>query len=109
MKRVIIVLGLSASNAMAIDFETEWAKFDSDFARFKSYNVAKVETKVTAKPLEPLVSTLPVEELPENEVVRVDPKSPDRLGHKLEDPAMREKVTNLYKKTDTVVYSATIR
>lgn len=103
MKRVIVVLGLLANNAMAIDFDTEWSKFDSDFSKFKSYKVAKVDTKA------PVVSVLPIEELPVNEVVQVDPKSPDRLGHKLEDPAMREKVTGLYKKPDTVVYSATIR
>lgn len=98
MKRLIVVLGFVATNAMALDFDTEWAKFDSDFSKFKSYKVAKVESKVT-----------PVEVIPEGDLVQVDPKSPERLGHKLEDPVMRDKVTSLYKKPDTVVYATTIR
>jgi hypothetical protein len=111
MKRLIAVSFLVATNAMAIDFETEWAKFEQDFSRFKSYQVAKVNTRIEPKEKQeqPIISKVPVEELPENEVVRVDPRSPDRLGHKLEDPAMREKVTSLYKKPDVIVYSATIR
>lgn len=95
MKPVIVLASLIATNAMALDFDTEWAKFSQDFARFKSVKTAPVITNIT--------------EPPENEVVRVDPKSPDRLGLKLSDPAMREKVTNLYQKPDTVVYATTIR
>ena len=103
MKRLVAVLGLIASNAMALDFDTEWAKFDSDFAKFKSHKVAMVETKA------PTITAVPLAEIPANEIVQVDPKSPERLGHKIEDPAMREKVTSLYKKPDTVVYATTIR
>jgi hypothetical protein len=98
MKPVIVLASLIATNAMALDFDTEWAKFADDFARFKPVKVAKAE---------PVVTT--ITEPPENEVVRVDPKSPDRLGLKLSDPAMREKVTSLYQKPDTVVYATTIR
>lgn len=98
MKRLIVVLSVVATNAMALDFDTEWAKFDTDFSKFKSYKVAKVE-KVS-----PIVETIPV-----GEVVQVDPKSPERLGLKLSDPAMREKVTSLYKKPDTVVFATTIQ
>ena len=94
MKPVTLLVCFVASNAMALDFNTEWAKFNDDFARLKTYKVVKVdETK-----LAPVVSALE----------QVDPKSPDRLGHKLADPAMREKVTSLYKKPDTVVYSMTL-
>ena len=99
MKPVIVLASmLAASSAMALDFDTEWSKFADDFARFRPVKVAKVE---------PVVTT--IGELPENEVVRVDPKSPDRLGLKLSDPAMREKVTNLYQKPDTIVYATTLR
>ncbi len=98
MKRVIVVASLVATNAMALDFDTEWAKFDQDFAKFKTVKLAKVEPVVTA-----------ITEPAEGEIVKVDPKSPDRLGLKLSDPAMREKVTSLYQKPDTVVYATTIR
>jgi hypothetical protein len=98
MKPVIVLASLIATNAMALDFDTEWAKFANDFERFKPVKVAKAEPVITA-----------ITEPPENQVVRVDPKSPDRLGLKLSDPAMREKVTNLYQKPDTIVYATTIR
>jgi hypothetical protein len=98
MKRAIVLVSLVATNAMALDFETEWAKFADDFARFKPVKVAKAE---------PVVSPIP--EVADGEVVKVDPKSPDRLGLKLSDPAMREKVTSLYQKPDTVVFATTIR
>ena len=98
MKPVILVASLLASNAMALDFDTEWSKFDADFARLKSYKVAKVEPKYD---LPSVVSR-------DNDLEQVDPKSPDRLGYKLSDPAMRDRVTGLYKKPDTVVYSLTL-
>jgi hypothetical protein len=98
MKPVIVALSLVATNAMALDFDSEWAKFADDFARFKPVKVAKAE---------PVVSV--INEPPVNDIVKVDPKSPDRLGLKLSDPVMREKVTSLYQKPDTVVYATTIR
>ena len=102
MKRLIVVMAVVSTNAMALDFDTEWAKFSNDFAKFKSYAVAKVDSPVDKTAVHALPQL-------DSELIQVDPKSPDRLGHKLEDPAMREKVTSLYKKPDTVVYSATIR
>jgi hypothetical protein len=81
-----IVLCLVATNAMALDFDTEWSKFEADFAKFKPKATSVVS----------------------NVIAQVDPKSPERLGLKLSDPAMREKVTALYKKPDTVVYSLTL-
>ena len=98
MKRLIVVLGVVATNAMALDFDKEWAKFDTDFAKFKSHKVVKVDT------VAPIVEAIPA-----GEVVQVDPKSPERLGLKLSDPVMREKVTSLYKKPDTVVFATTIQ
>lgn len=85
----VIVLCLVATNAMALDIDTEWSKFNADFAKFKK--VALVESKVIP-----------------NVLAQVDPKSPDRLGLKLSDPVMREKMAALYKKPDTVVYSLTL-
>jgi len=117
MKTLIIVAtSLIATNAMAIDFESEWAKFSNDFVKLRGVQIAKVERKPVDKP----VHLAPVEDksvivtpLPEkndtSELQQVDPKSPDRLGHKLSDPAVKDYVTKLYQKPDTVVYSATIR
>lgn len=114
MKPVIIASLFVATNAMALDFDKEWAKFEPDFARLKTYQVAKVERK------SPLVKTVPTDTvLADDEVLpakntelntleRVDPKSPDRLGHTLSDPELRKHVQSLYKKPDTVVYSLTL-
>lgn len=100
MKRVIILSLLVSSNAMALDFNTEWAKFADDFAKLKS------KVNITVDVPRAGTFTVPVDDA---EVKQVDPKSPDRLGHTLKDPELRERVTSLYKKPDTVVYSATIR
>jgi hypothetical protein len=94
MKRFVMVVALVSTNAMALDFETEWAKFSEDFAKFRTNK--------------PVSVTKPVE-VTDSEVIKVDPKSPERLGLKLSDPAMREKVTSLYQKPDTVVFATTIR
>lgn len=100
MKRLIVVSLMVSSNAMALDFNTEWSKFADDFAKLKS----KVNITVDIPKFGNV--TVPVEDAT---LKQVDPKSPDRLGHSLSDPLMREHVTSLYKKPDTVVYSATIR
>ena len=103
MKPVIVVASLLVStSAMALDFDTEWAKFNDDFAKFKTVKVASLSSPVN----KPTVHALPQLE---SDVVQVDPKSPERLGLKLSDPAMREKVTNLYQKPDTVVFATTVR
>lgn len=117
MKYAILVASLIATNAMAIDFDSEWSKFESDFPRLKNYTViAKVDRKPAVKKIDdevmddvpmynPKSIDLPAKPSADNVLERVDPKSPDRLGYKLEDDVMRNKVTNLYKKPDTVVYS----
>lgn len=114
MKRLIVATScVFATHAMAIDFDTEWAKFSNDFVKIRSMQVSKLQrTPVTEKPLVENKSVT-VTPLPENnvssELVQVDPKSPDRLGHQLSDPAIKDYVTKLYQKPDIVVYSATIR
>jgi hypothetical protein len=100
MKRVMLLSLLVSANAMALDFNTEWAKFADDFAKLKSKVNITVDVPRAGN------FAVPVED---GQLIQVDPKSPDRLGHTLSDPALRERVTSLYKKPDTVVYSATIR
>jgi hypothetical protein len=100
MKKLILVTALVSSNAMALDFETEWAKFANDFAKLASKMSVKVDVDV------PRVGNIPVSDA---EVFRVDPKSPDRLGLKLSDPSMVERMKDLYKRDDVVVYSTTVR
>ncbi len=102
MKRLVVISAVTLStNAMALDFNTEWAKFADDFAKLKS----KVSMTIDL----PKAGNVTVLPLDSDELKQVDPKSPDRLGLKLQDPVMRERVTSLYQKPDTVVYSATIR
>lgn len=108
MKYAILLASLVASNAMALDFDAEWSKFEVDFSRMKNYNtVAKVDTRkpVVKKIDDEVMDELPAKPSADNVLERVDPKSPERLGHKIEDQEVRNKVTNLYKKPDTVVYS----
>lgn len=99
MKKLLI-MALVSSNAMALDFDTEWKKFDSDFAKLRSVKVAKYEA--------PVVTALPEINTDVNKVERVDPKSPYRLGRNLENPYMKDKMEKLYNKPDTVVYSLTL-
>lgn len=96
MKKLFVMM-LVSTNAMALDFDTEWAKFAPDFAKLRK--VAYVE---------PVKAPLLEMNSQSNVLERVDPKSPHRLGYKLKDPAMRNHVTELYKKPDTVVYSLTL-
>jgi len=106
MRKLILVAMLASSNAMAIDFTTEWAKFADDFAKLRAKTNIKVDVDV---PKAGNVQLFPLKEEEPIEMKQVDPKSPDRLGLKLQDPAMRERVTKLYQNPNTVVYSATIR
>lgn len=120
MKPAILLVSILATNAMAMDFDSEWAKFEPDFSRLKNYKVvAKYEpSKPVVKPVDdsmedvplynPRSKALPDKPSADNVLEQVDPKSPDRLGYKIEDPEVRNKVTNLYKKPDTVVYSLTL-
>ena len=95
MKPAILILSVVATHAMVLDFNTEWAKFSGDFAKLKP---SAVKPAVHASP-----------QPTEDSLMLVDPKSPDRLGLRLSDPAMRDKVTSLYQRPDVVVYSTTIR
>jgi hypothetical protein len=109
MKKLLI-MALVSTNAMALDFDKEWAKFDTDFAKMKSQKVAiaKIDTPSITKLPEVVERSLPATNTAPNVIERVDPKSPDRLGLKLENPAMRDKLEKLYNKPDTVVYSLTL-
>ena len=100
MKRLVMVVALVSTNAMALDFNTEWAKFADDFAKLKS------KVNITVDVPKAGTFTVPVEDA---ELKRVDPKSPDRLGLKLSDSTMVQKMKDLYKRDDVVVYSTTLR
>ena len=100
MKRLVLIAALVTTNAMALDFDSEWAKFSNDFARLKSKVLPSEKIKV-----EP-VEVVPVDDA---EVKLVDPKSSDRLGLKLSNSSMVQKMKDLYKRDDVVVYSTTVR
>lgn len=104
MRKLIIATMLVSTNAMALEFETEWAKFANDFAKLASKASVKVDVDV------PRVGnvSVPVEDR-SIQIERVDPKSPDRLGLKLSDQSMVNKMKDLYKRDDVVVYSTTVR
>jgi hypothetical protein len=102
MKKLLI-MALVSTNVMALDFDTEWAKFDKDFARLRGVQVALVNKPVVTK-----LDSLPEVNSDVNVVERVDPKSPKRLGRNLENPYMKDKLEKLYNKPDTVVYSLTL-
>ena len=110
--KFVMVSMLGASNAMALDFDTEYSKFASDFSRLRSMKVAMVTPTVA-----PVITPIPVEERPvvpldkntqSNVLQQVDPKSPNRLGLKLSDPIMRDRVIEAYNKPNAVVYSLTL-
>lgn len=100
MKRLVMVVALVSTNAMALDFDTEWAKFADDFAKLKS------KVNITVDVPKAGTFTVPVEDA---ELKQVDPKSPDRLGLKLSDSNMVQKMKDLYKRDDVVVYTTTVR
>ena len=108
--KFIVVSMLVASNAMAYDFETEYSKFASDFARLRGMNVAMVATPKVAEvaPTAPVITPLPETNIAVNKLEQVDPKSPFRLGRNLQDPEMKKKMEKLYSNPDTVVYSLTL-
>lgn len=100
MKRLVMVVALVSTNAMALDFDTEWAKFADDFAKLRS------KVNITVDVPKAGTFTVPVEGA---KIEQVDPKSPDRLGLKLSDSTMVQKMKDLYKRDDVVVYSTTVR
>lgn len=103
MKTRIMILSMVVStNAMALDFDVEWAKFKDDFTRLRS-SMTSSKPEVVVTPVPPLV---PVDDA---DVKLVDPKSKDRLGLSLSNPQMRNKLKDLYSKPDTIVYSTTVR
>jgi len=102
MKVYIMLALLVSSNAMAYDFESEWAKFEKDFAKLRTTKAIENSGNL------PLKSNLPEINTDIPSIQLVDPKSPLRLGRSLQDPVMRDKMIKLYNKPDTVVYSLTL-
>ena len=96
-------MALVPLNAMALDFETEWAKFNKDFVKLRGDTVvARIEPQQIVS--QPLLETNTVS----NKLERVDPKSSKRLGRNLENPYMRDKLEKLYNDPNIVVYSLTL-
>jgi hypothetical protein len=108
--KFVMVSMLVATNAMAYDFETEYAKFSADFSRLRGTTVAMVATPKVAEvaTTAPVITALPETNLAVNKIEQVDPKSPFRLGRNLQDPEMKKKMDKLYSNPDTVVYSLTL-
>lgn len=101
---VMIVGGLVSGSVLA-DFDSDFAQFDRDFARLNQVAMVKKVNKrpaVRAVDVEPEYVDTQKSELIQHEV---DPTSPDRLGHQIEDPVMRDKVISLYNKPEIKVYS----
>ena len=98
MKTYAVALCLVATNAVAIDFDTEWNRIKNRFPTIKPAVVNESKIKVT-----------PIEDNKPVIMEQVDPKSPDRLGYQLQDPEMRKRVIEAYNKPDAVVYTYTIR
>jgi hypothetical protein len=96
MKKLFIMMVLVSTNALALDFDTEWAKFKNEFVKLK----AKTNS-----------ATVPVNSVPvtDADLKLVDPKAPERLGNHVSDPVLRERMQSLYKRDDVVVYSTTVR
>lgn len=105
--KTFLALIMVSSSAMALDFDTEWAKFSDDFSRLRGMKMAMVSPPPSA-PASPVITPLPELNSGVNKIELVDPKSPVRLGRNLENPAMRDKMEKLYSKPDTVVYSLTL-
>lgn len=112
----VILLCFVATNAMALDIDKEWSRYNVDFERLKQKSTVATTRSIPApiveKDKEKIVdksTPLPAKNTQDNTMQQVDPKSPERLGHKLSDPNVRDRVVELYNKPDTVVYSATVR
>jgi hypothetical protein len=101
MKKLFIMMVFVSTNAMALDFDTEWAKFKNEFVKLKA------KTNSATVP----VNSVPVNSVPvtDADLKLVDPKAPERLGNHVSDPVLRERMQSLYKRDDVVVYSTTVR
>lgn len=100
MKKLIMIALMVSTPVLAGDFDSEFAAFQKDFDRLNSMVVVKKQRK----PKTVVVQRNEIDnETPDEH--EVDPTSPDRLGHQLENPAMREKVAALYEKPNIKVYS----
>lgn len=105
MKSLIMLSCIVATNAMALDFDKEWARYSSDFEKLKQKTVV---SKISGIEVVDKSIVLPEKNTQVNVLQQVDPKSPERLGHKLSDPNMRDRVIDAYNKPNAVVYSVTL-
>lgn len=101
MKKFIMIALLVSTPALA-DFDSDFVSFQKDFDRLNNM-VVKKKTKTKTV----MVKTADDRSLFDStqDEHEVDPTSPDRLGHQLENNAMREKIAALYEKPDIKVYS----
>lgn len=94
MKIFLLSVFLTLSqNALSLDFDQEWGKFEADFKSLKAS--ATSETKIVNTD-----STSSIKERSTN--------SKELLGYKLTNKRMRNSVIELYKNPNTVIYSLTI-
>lgn len=117
----LIFLALLSSSAAYADFDSEFAAFQKDFDRLSTMTISrpaarpKVVAMVEQPSVKPAIQTVdvpdPAKPPPRTEIAEelsrheVDPTSPDRLGHQLEDEGMKRKVTSLYNNPNVHVYS----
>lgn len=99
MKKFIVIVLLVSTPALA-DFDSDFASFQKDFDRLNTMVVSKKKQK----PKTIMVQRGEIDNAMPDEH-EVDPTSPDRIGHQLENNAMREKVVALYEKPNIKVYS----
>lgn len=93
-KKLSIALLITLSQAaLALDFDQEWSKFESDFKSLKT--LASTEAKSG--------NTVSMSSIEERSVY-----SKELLGYKLSNKQMRNSVIELYKKPNTVIFSLTI-
>lgn len=114
MKAVLLVALAVAASPVYADFDKDFASFEKDFARLDSMFAKKKkkppEQIVVAKAsgAEQALKMMDRESVAAprlREQNEVDPKDPERLGHQLDNPEMREKVAALYQKPGIKVYS----
>lgn len=109
MKYVIsILIVFSISSVRADSFDTDWAKFSSDFEALNYRNGPAIR-KVPKKPPSQLAAIKPDvqkgddEQLEIGTPVETSLRETDKLGYQVSDPQIRQKVVDLYRRPDVVV------
>lgn len=109
MKYVIsILIVFSISSVRADSFDTDWAKFSSDFEAL-NYRSSPTIRKVLKKPPSQLAAIKPDVQKGDDEQLEIDTpvesslRDSDKLGYQISDPQIRQKVVDLYRRPDVVV------